>query len=158
MKKIGLLIIALFMLFASSVNAKTVTNLTVTQKDGKLSISGTAEAGMLAAQVVVYDEEEKNIIVMESTPVKDDNTYSIDITVPAATYVVKVADYDGGDYNSVKVADGETVSSTDTIEAAKSNPATNDHLATYIAVAGVSLAGIVAAIVYLKKKKTIKNN
>lgn len=83
-----------------------VTSLNANIENTTISVNGTAEAGMLAAQVVVYDESGENVIAMQSTDVKADNTFSTTISVASATakYVVKVADYDGGEYSVVTVS------------------------------------------------------
>lgn len=81
-----------------------ITSLSANISNQVISINGTAESGVLATQIVVYDESGENIIAMQSTGVEADNTFSATIAVGSdAKYIVKVADYDGGEYKSATV-------------------------------------------------------
>ena len=66
-KKISLILFVFalaIMLFIPwhSVSAKTITSLDASISDGKISVSGTAESGTLAVQIVVYDEKGENVV------------------------------------------------------------------------------------------------
>ena len=81
-----------------------ITSLSANISDQTITVSGTAESGVLATQVIVYDESGENIVAMQSTGVEADNSFSTTIAVGSgAKYIVKVADYDGGEYSSVAV-------------------------------------------------------
>jgi len=155
MKKISKIIslvlaLALVMIFPLSASAKSITSIETDGKGG-LSVSGKTEAGMLAAAVAVYDESGKDLVTMVTTDVASDNTFITTVDVPTGTYVVKVADYEGGDFvtATVTVTDAdETIANTDELTAKEVAPIIG-FVALGLAV--VSLAGVV---VY-KKKQTV---
>lgn len=109
--------IMIFLAASSTIEAKNITSVNATAANGKITVSGTAEAGTLACAVLVYDETETNLLSMETCGVAADNTYSYTLGMKFAngTYVVKVADYDGGSYTTAKVTvSGSTSAGTET--------------------------------------------
>lgn len=78
--------------------AGTVSTVNVVEDDGVVTVSGTASADTLACAVLVYDATGANLVNMETCEVEDNNTFSYTLTtkLEAGTYVIKIADYDGG--------------------------------------------------------------
>lgn len=94
----------------SSANA-SVSNSTVT-------VSGTVDSSLIvyAVAIVAYDSN-GNLQALVSTNVDSSNAYSTSFSLPAGTYTIKVADYEGGTFKSVAdpvtvVAPPATTSST----------------------------------------------
>lgn len=101
-KKISLVVIAVILMLAliipsSKVYAanKKVNEVNAEQANGKITVSGTVEDGMLAVAVQVLDKDGK-FVTLETGAVDANNKYSLLIEVPEGTYTVKVADYEGG--------------------------------------------------------------
>ena len=148
--------IMIFLAASSTIEAKNITSLNATAANGKITVSGTAEAGTLACAVLVYDETETNLLSMETCGVAADSTYSytLGMKFANATYVVKVADYDGGSYTTTKVTvSGSTSAGTETQASSetKVSPKTGDvnpiaGVFTLILIAG-------AGVVLTSKKK-----
>ena len=111
MKKIALGFVTALALAASVVpftaRAKDIKTINASEASGKVSVSGTAEAGMLAVAVMVYDESGKDLIAFETASVSDENLYYAEINVAEGKYLIKVADYDGGDFKTTTVAPEE---------------------------------------------------
>ncbi|MBQ8992364.1 hypothetical protein IJ090_02960 [Candidatus Saccharibacteria bacterium] len=84
--------------------AKDIKTLNAAIKNDTISISGTAEAGTLAVAILVYDEAGSELLAMETASVSDENLYYAEIGLTDGTYLVKVADYDGGDYKTATVS------------------------------------------------------
>lgn len=146
-KKILLPIFAFLLLMVSMVNVNAaslnVKTLEVSIKNNILDVSGTTDNGVLAVTVMVYDENETNLITMETTAVDSSNKYSKKINLTDGKYIVKTANYDGGDYLKKSV---EPQSNS------VKNPQTYDGIMTWIVIGLVSVSGIVGTIVYRKKK------
>ena len=92
---VSIIIIAVL---SSSVYAGTVSSVNTAENQGKITVSGTAEAGVLAVAVTVYSGD--NLVYIETTNVNSDGTYNVELgkTFSDGKYTVKVADYNGGDY------------------------------------------------------------
>lgn len=109
------IIVSIFSLFAIGCallpaalsEAKEVKTISASEKDGIVSVSGAAEDGTLAVAIMIYDQSGKNLLAMETAAVSDDSTYAAEIELASGTYVVKVADYDGGDYKTTTVTPSE---------------------------------------------------
>ena len=84
--------------------AKEIKTMTASEGNGKVSVSGIAEAGTLAVAVMIYDESGKDLVAFETVSVSDEDFYFADIEVAEGKYLVKVADYDGGDFKTVIVS------------------------------------------------------
>ena len=148
-----------------------ITSLTAAISGTTITVSGIAESGMLAVQIAVYDAAEANVITTYSTAVNSDNTFAATITVSeAGTYVVKAADYDGGEYASVTVgateeteeetATEETIASPETgfetiartepeSAAAEANAAVSNSL--FVALAVVAAAAVFGIFVFRRR-------
>lgn len=149
MKKVlSILIISLlsFVVLPFNVAAKSVKTLDVTESSNKITISGTTESDVLAVAVFVYSGTE--LVNMETCSNNSDN-YSCELnkTFTEGSYVVKVADYNGGDYISKDI----TITKADVI-----NPKTIDNIIIYSVVGVISLVGIIGCTLYFKK--TMKKN
>ncbi|MBR3177551.1 hypothetical protein IKF27_01955 [Candidatus Saccharibacteria bacterium] len=111
MKKITLGFITALALAVSitpfAARAKEIKTINASEEGGKVSVSGTAEAGTLAVAVMVYDESGKELIAFETAAVSDENIYYAEISVAEGKYLVKVADYDGGDFKTATVSPAE---------------------------------------------------
>ena len=85
---------------SSSVYAGTVLSVNTTENDGKITVSGTVDSSVYAVAVVVYSGD--NLEYMETTNVTDDGTYNVELakTFADGKYTVKVADYNGGTYET----------------------------------------------------------
>lgn len=84
------------------VTAKTISTVNADISANQITVSGTAEAGTAACVVLVYDQSGTTLQAMETCQVGKDNTYSYTLTREFApgSYLIKVADYEGGEYAS----------------------------------------------------------
>lgn len=150
MKKIIKSILPAFILAAlvliPKVEAKNITSLEAKAEEGKIVVKGKTETGVLAVTATVYDESGKNFITMQSTDVDENNNYKLEIDVVKGNYLVKVADYDGGEFKTAKV----------TVATDKDNPKTGDNIVAYIITLVLSLTTIVLTTIYIKKAKVDK--
>lgn len=148
--------IMIFLAASSTIEAKNITSVNATAANGKITVYGTAEEGTLACAVLVYDETETNLLSMETCGVAADSTYSYTLGMEFAngTYVVKVADYDGGSYTTAKVTvSGSTSAGTETQASSetKVSPKTGDVNPMAGVVTLILIAG--AGVVLTSKKK-----
>lgn len=150
MKKIIKSILPAFILAAlvliPKVEAKNITSLEAKAEEGKIVVKGKTETGVLAVTATVYDESGKNFITMQSTDVDENNNYKLEIDVVKGNYLVKVADYDGGEFKTAKV----------TVATDKDNPKTGDNIVAYIITLVLSLTTIVLTTIYIKTAKVDK--
>lgn len=76
--------------------AKEILTLDAVISNGVITVNGTAENGMLAAAVVIYNADGSQILFAESTSVAADGSFAYTLNTGArGTYIVSVADYDG---------------------------------------------------------------
>lgn len=154
MKKIILFIVATFLVLPFTVNASTdITNLSASYSNNSVTITGDTSDSILAVAVILYDSTGTSILRMVTDSVSNDSfSTKIDsINLEAgSTYIVKVANYDGGNYyeTSFKVADKTTT--TTTIE---DNPQTSDEIMGSILLGSISLIGLIGSGLYIKKKR-----
>lgn len=146
MKKIiSILLIGLISIMFNpfSVNAKSVPTLDVENNNNKFTVSGTIEPGVLAVAVLVYSGED--LMHMETCSTDNNNNYSCELskTFGIGDYIVKVADYDGGDYISKNIS----------VTVNEDNPQTGDNIIISIIIGGLSILGITGCIIYFKKRK-----
>lgn len=101
-KKVSLIVISVILMLAlvipsSKVYAanKKVNEVNAVQANGKITVSGTVEDGMLAVAVQIVDSDGK-LVTLETGEVDASNKYNLAIEVQEGTYTVKVADYEGG--------------------------------------------------------------
>lgn len=162
-KKISLIIIlalALILVMVIPSNRvyalnKEVTSVNTAVENGKITVSGSVQDGMLAVAVQVFDEDD-NLITIETGAIDSSNNYKVEIDVANGKYVVKVADYDGGQVVSKEVIvsdstqedtisnstnEGTTDSENVANEAAEKNevktsttPKTGDNIMMFIAI------------------------
>ena len=100
-----LLMICTLVIPVQSVMAANVLSVSGKLKDNMLTVSGTTDASVIAAVICVYNSDESDLLAMESVSVSN-GTYSNEFsnrTFSGDTYIVKVADYDGGTYNTITV-------------------------------------------------------
>ncbi len=146
MKKFSLIFVLAFILFSASVNAEPIKSVDADIKNGEISISGEVEDGVLAVQILIYDETGKNEILMDSTDVNSDNKFSTKINVTDGKYIVRVADYEGGNIKEVAVPRVE--------ENDEKTPETSDNVVKYIILLIVSLSGVILTLIFFKKKES----
>lgn len=157
MKKINrkiisiLTLVMMLMIPVMNVSAANISKLSTEVEDKKLTVYGTAEDGVVAAAILVYDEAGTNLLQMETVSVSDDHKFTNTFSIPNGTYTVKVADYDGGEFLSEKVtvkSVGVSIKDVDTNKTAdgeeKKSPKTSDtSMMIYIVlIAGLSICGI----------------
>lgn len=85
-------------------SAKDIKTINATYESGKIAVSGTAEAGTLAVAVMIYDEKGVDLLAFETAAVSDENLYYTEVEMTEGKYLVKVADYDGGDFKTATIA------------------------------------------------------
>lgn len=88
--------------------AGTIASIDVSVKDGTVTVSGTADSGVLSVAIFVYDEAGENMLQMKSVAVASDQKYSEDFKLSDGKYLVKAADYDGGKFAETTVTVGES--------------------------------------------------
>ena len=120
--------------------AKEILTLDAVISNGVITVNGTAENGMLAAAVVIYNADGTQILFAESTSVAADGSFAYTLDTGArGTYVVSVADYDGG--GTAKTA---TVSESTTTKKSVGTPKTGyetEEVATVAPEANASFSG-----------------
>ncbi|MCR5146635.1 MAG: LPXTG cell wall anchor domain-containing protein [Clostridia bacterium] len=102
-KKVSFIIIAVILVLALVIPSnkvfaanKKVNEVNAVQNAGKITVSGTVENGMLAVAIQVVDSNGK-LVTLETGDVDVNNKFNLVIEVPEGTYIVKVADYEGGE-------------------------------------------------------------
>lgn len=88
--------------------AGTIASIDAGVKDGTVTVSGTADSGVLSVVIFVYDEAGENMLQMKSVAVASDQKYSEDFKLSDGKYLVKAADYDGGKFAETTVTVGES--------------------------------------------------
>lgn len=108
--------------------AGTVSSATASVSNSTVTVSGTVEASptVYAVAIVAYDSN-GNLQALVSTNVDSSNAYSTSFSLPAGTYTIKVADYEGGEFKSVAdpvtvVAPPATTSSTSETSSTATTP------------------------------------
>lgn len=132
---------------------KKILTMEATQNNGLIWVSGTAEEGALAVAIAVYNEDGTELVTMQTTSVNSESKFSDSISVEKGKYLVKVADYEGGEYKeaTVSIVDEETTSNESDTNA---SPKAGDKLIIY---AGALLASVIL-LAFIIKSKTKKNN
>lgn len=90
--------------------AGTIASIETSVKDGTVTVSGTADSGVLSVAIFVYDEAGENMLQMKSVAVDSDRKYSEDFKLSDGKYLVKAADYEGGKFAETTVTVGESKS------------------------------------------------
>ena len=88
--------------------AGTIASIDASVKDGTVTVSGTADSGVLSVAIFVYDEAGENMLQMKSVAVTSDQKYSEDFKLSDGKYLVKAADYEGGKFAETSVTVGES--------------------------------------------------
>ena len=94
----------------SKAMAGTIASIETSVKDGTVTVSGTADSGVLSVAIFVYDEAGENMLQMKSVAVDSDQKYSEDFKLSDGKYLVKAADYEGGKFAETTVTVGESKS------------------------------------------------
>lgn len=149
MKKVlSILFIGLIsiMFLPFNVDAEIISTLEVLNNNNKLTVFGTTENGVLAVAILVYSGE--NLTHIETCS-SNNNEYSCELnkTFDEGNYIVKVADYDGGDYISKNIS----------ISTTENNPKTSDNIMSSIVIGGLSILTI-GVCMLLRKKKILSCN
>lgn len=170
-KKINVIIAIVAMVLIMLVPARysfaadeEILTMEATQSGGKISVSGKTIDGILAVAINIYSEDGSTFIKMKTSSVNDNNEYSDSIEVPEGNYLVRVADYDGGDYKEqvVKVDSNEeeeekAEETTDESKEGKSvtnSPKTGDIIAMYLGI--IAISGAILFIAVRKRNKSIR--
>lgn len=176
MKNVKIFLAAIFILiitaiFSSSVYAGTVNSINATENEGKITVSGTVDSSVYAVAVVVYSGSD--LEYMQTGNVNDDGSYNVELerTFASGEYEVRVADYNGGEYQtiSVEIKEDENVQSNEKTEEvttseentvdekATSNPKTGDYIMIALVIFGLATIGTIATTKLSKKRKVSKH-
>lgn len=132
--------------------AGTIASIDAGVKDGTVTVSGTADSGVLSVVIFVYDEAGENMLQMKSVAVASDQKYSEDFKLSDGKYLVKAADYDGGKFAETTVTVGEskeddtaasapnveqTAQPADSVSAAKTGDTTNIMMPVLVLLIGM---------------------
>ena len=150
--------------------AGTVNALNTTVKDGAVLFNGTVDSETLAVSLMVYDQSGDNLVSIASAAVDGKNEYSIEMQLSNGTYVVKVADYNGGKFLEKTVTvGGESAKPEDKNDSSKPTETTdnktedtdeipkspqtgdNSNISLWICLLFVSVIGLSATAVLRKK-------
>ena len=86
-----------------TVFAANIVTVSATGHSTSATVSGTAENGVTAVAIMVYDSTGTNLVIMESVSVSDNHTFNDTINLASGSYLIKVADYEGGTYSETTV-------------------------------------------------------
>jgi LPXTG-motif cell wall-anchored protein len=172
-KIIAASLLAMFMLImlSSSIFAGNISTVNATPSKNKVTVSGKANADVLAVAILVYSE--KNLMYMETCNVDNSQNYSCELnySFEDGTYSIKVADYNGGNYMNTTVTvktkeattENEITETNNTInnniQTSNENilsPKTGDSIVLYFGILAAALLGTFGII--LKKRKLNKVN
>ena len=147
MKKILLLIVTILSFaFIGSVSAEELAVKTLDASiDGtKITAKGTTDENMLAVSVLVYDETGKTFIKMASGQVEDGKyEVNVDGFETGKKYIVRVSNYDGGDFLEQLVPKNE--------ENKETTPDTNDDVLLWFSLGLISIISLTGLAVYKRK-------
>lgn len=192
----GLIISFLMIIIPISVSAydgNPSITVEASQSDGKVQIHGRVTDGVevptVAVAIAVYKENGTDLVTMETVQTKvigevpapsdygDDlmlkvREYSVSMNLPEETYLIRVADYNGGPFVETKltVAKEDEVIPEDEVTPEKveeqqgetstsENPITSDNIMKALAIFVISALGIFIVIMInkkIKKQKAIK--
>ena len=170
-KRISLIILAVIIMLVMvipsnkvfAVSNKKVTSVNAFYENGKLTVSGEVEAGMLAVAVQVYDQNDQ-FVKLETGAVNSQNKYEVVFTIPEGIYTVKVADFDGGEVVTKKVNEEvqdnqkEDTKEDKTEESeTSSNPKTGDNIIMFVSIFAVATLGVFITIKLNRKRKVSKH-
>lgn len=135
------LLIALFPL--TFVKADSIEQIIVYQDFKDIILKGETSDDVYAVDIEVYNEDETEFIKKLTVYVSDDNTFKTKIDVENGRYTLRVADYDGGDY--------ETLSFNKEDPYAGTTPDTSDNIYSYIIVGTLSLISLAGTLAIRKR-------
>lgn len=162
MKKISLFIVAILLIIPFTVSAAEykVVELNATTEGSTIKYDGTMEDGSTAVKCWLYEgETELNYF----SSAVDSNKFNGTFTAPKkGEFIVKCANYEGGDLKeaTVTIADETTNTDTETKTEEKTssktskNPKTNDNILKFVSLMIISLIGL--GFVVFKLKKEVK--
>lgn len=148
MKKFTTILLALVLslsvigILSTESNALNITSLNTSSTGSKISVSGSTQNGVLAGAVMIYDKNGTNLVCMETFAVGADSKYSytLDRSFANGTYLVKVADYDGGNFEEKTVTVKSSTNVTPSTSNAKS-PNSGERTSAVISILGVLCLG-----------------
>ena len=150
MKKYLVLLLALLLVsplnaFAEEKQPK-VLKLEASSEGSTIKYKGTTEDGSHAVMCKLLAKTEEEVDLLSSAV--SENAFEDEFKdVPAGTYTVACANYEGGEIEKAKV----------TVEKDSSNPQTHDAgIRNSIIILSISIIGIAACVGYLLKKKESK--
>lgn len=104
---ISIFVLGLVLLMpAVKAQAGNITSVTVTPGTKQITVKGVADNDVLSVVIFVYDSTGTNLIQMESVAVDANHAYTRTFTVENGSYLIKVADYDGGAFKTANVTVG----------------------------------------------------
>ena len=140
MKKLLGFILILFVVLTPKVFALDVKTAEATiDSDGMITVKGTTPSEMMAVSINIYAEDGTTLVAVRSTQVNDDDTFEFGEKFEAKKYIVKVADYEGG--NTIDIV----------VEPPTNNVKTGDNIMTYV----VLLITSISSLVVLRKELKI---
>lgn len=115
-----------FILLIPGVQAQagTISSVSATAGTNEFTVSGVAGDDVLSVAIFVYDSTGKTLLQMKSVAVDSNHTYTDTFEAEKGTYLVKVADYEGGAFSEANVTVGSTVTTTTTTTATTTTAAT----------------------------------
>ena len=145
-------VFAMVLPFSVDALSLEIFSIDVTDNDGILTIKGEAEEGVLAVAVVVYKEGVENPVYMQTCAYDDGYNCELTKKFETGTYIVKVADYAGGEYISKSIN-----VETKKVEKQKQeeNPKTGDNILTTVIIAGISLFFLIGIGLCIYKKRKL---
>ena len=81
---------------AAKGTASDITSLDVAPGDKQLTVSGTTEESVKAVSLFIYNKSDLSLAALKTSSVSDDNKFSETIALDYGDYIVRAADYDGG--------------------------------------------------------------
>lgn len=141
-KKFIIVLIALMFLTpvikAQELNVKTLES-TIT--DSEVKYSGTTDDGVLAVSCSLFNSNNEEIDINSNQVENDEFEGSFSIK-ESDTYIVKCANYDGGQIISSEIVLNLT------------NPSTGDSIIKYVLIGSISIIGIIAISICTKKNQS----
>ena len=129
------------------VKAAEIKTLYVNQDFNDIVVKGSTDESVMAVVLEVYNEDESEFIKKQVAYVDDDFTFKAIIDVPNGKYILKVADYDGGEYSEVGFNKEDpapgAVATEEVKEDTAKTPETLDNIALYVGLSIISIIGLV---------------
>ena len=116
-----------FILLFSEIQAQagTITSVNAEAGDNQFTVSGEAGTGVLSVVIFVYNSTGENLLQMESVAIDSNHGYKDTFKAEAGTYVVKVADYEGGAFSETSVTVDSSNASDNNNNSGNSNDNSN---------------------------------